>query len=188
MATVSSPSWRATMARGNRRRRADARYLLTFVGTAGLLVSGTLVLVLYVLPERYVLSSGFVEGNLNLPDPTIPFEPVAPRLGAALPPAPAPDTTVVRGPAEIFWEPTSLHHRFLQKVHRQPLAPWAHSGRSPDARGATPGAPITSSSTSSPSEPSRGSSRTRTCRFMKSSRSRSARKEEPRRLLTSPVD
>ncbi len=92
------------MARGDNRRRADARYFLTFVGTAGLLLSGTLVLVLYVLPERYVLSSGFVEGNLNLPDPSIPFEAVESRFVAARPMSAPPDTAVVRGPAERFWE------------------------------------------------------------------------------------
>lgn len=89
---------------GGRRRGSDARYLLTFVGTAGLLLAGTLVLVLYVLPERYVLSSGFVEGNLNLPDPAIPFEAVDPRFIAARPAPPPADTVSVRGPGEIFWE------------------------------------------------------------------------------------
>lgn len=85
-----------------RRRKADARYFLTFAGTAGLLISGTLVLVLYVLPQRYVLSSGFMEGSLNFPEPSVPFEPLAPRLVAAIPTPTVGET--VRGPAELFWE------------------------------------------------------------------------------------
>ncbi|MEM7416939.1 MAG: tetratricopeptide repeat protein [Gemmatimonadota bacterium] len=90
------------MTAANRRRKADVRYFLTFAGTAGLLVSGTLVLVLYVLPQRYVLSSGFMEGSLNFPEPTVPFEPLNPRVIAAIS-APTVDE-VVRGPAELFWE------------------------------------------------------------------------------------
>jgi hypothetical protein len=38
-----------------------ARYPLKFGTAASLLISGTLVLVLYVLPERYVISAGFRE-------------------------------------------------------------------------------------------------------------------------------
>ncbi len=83
---------------------SNSRYFLRFAGTAGLLVSGTLVLVLYVLPQRYVLSSGFREGALNFPDPSTPFEPMNPVLFSALPAPPAQiDETVPRGPAEIFW-------------------------------------------------------------------------------------
>ena len=44
-----------------------------------LLVSGTLVMVLFVLPQRYVLSSGFREGSLVLPSPSTPFEPTFPN-------------------------------------------------------------------------------------------------------------
>ncbi len=87
-------------------------YVFKFVGTAALLVVGTLALVLYVLPERYVLSSGFREGSLNLPNPAIPFEPAPPLRVAAVPglsrgpggifdvdPGPP-----FRGPSELFWE------------------------------------------------------------------------------------
>lgn len=84
-------------------RKSDTRYFLRFAGTAALLVSGTLVLVFYVLPQRYVLSSGFREGSFTLPDPSIPFEPVDPLVIAALSPLPAP-AEIVRGPAELFWE------------------------------------------------------------------------------------
>ncbi len=84
-------------------RKNDSRYFLQFAATASLLVAGTLALVLLVLPQRYVLSSGFREGNLALPDPSVPFEPPDPVVIAALPPLPAP-SEVVRGPAEILWE------------------------------------------------------------------------------------
>ncbi|MDX1646996.1 MAG: tetratricopeptide repeat protein [Longimicrobiales bacterium] len=95
--------------------RSSSRYVFKFIGTAALLILGTLILVLYVLPERYVLSSGFREGNLNLPDPTIPFEPAPPLRIAAIPDVmrgpeagatPVGDSANVipRGPAESFWE------------------------------------------------------------------------------------
>lgn len=87
-------------------RAAQGGYLLRFAATASLLVAGTLVLVLYVLPERYVLSSGFREGDYHPPDPSTPFEPAPPLLVAALPPpaVTAPPEPIVRGPAELFWE------------------------------------------------------------------------------------
>ncbi len=91
------------MATRSNRRGSETRYFLRFAGTATLLVSGTLVLVLYVLPQRYVLSSGFREGALALPNPSTPFEPVDPTRVAALPPPPVP-YGIVQGPAELFWE------------------------------------------------------------------------------------
>jgi thioredoxin-like negative regulator of GroEL len=89
-----------------RRAKGDPGYFLRFAGTAMLLVSGTLVMVLFVLPQRYVLSSGFREGSLVFPAPSTPFEPVTAGRIAALPlppPPPAPPETIVRGPAEVFW-------------------------------------------------------------------------------------
>lgn len=100
------------MATRNRPGGRRSHYVFQFVGTAALLVSGTLALVLYVLPERYVLSSGFREGNLNLPNPRTPFEPAEPLRIAAIPPLPVdpgpPDVTAVvdsvaPGPSELFW-------------------------------------------------------------------------------------
>jgi tetratricopeptide (TPR) repeat protein len=85
-----------------RRQTTDSRYSLRFAGAAALLVAGTLVLVLYVLPQRYVLSSGFREGSLILPDPSTPFASVDPVRVAPLP-APPPPEEPVPGPAEIFW-------------------------------------------------------------------------------------
>ena len=89
------------MATRARSGKSAGTYFLRFAGTAGLLMSGTLVLVLYVLPERYVLSSGFREGSQNFPNPSTPFQAMDPRLVAALPP-PLSDG-VVQGPAELFW-------------------------------------------------------------------------------------
>jgi tetratricopeptide (TPR) repeat protein len=112
------------------RRGSDARYFLRFAGTAALLVAGTLVLVLYVLPQRYVLSSGFREGNLSFPNPSTPFEPSAATRVAALPPLPpAPPadsagsavstTEPAAGPAELFWErvlPLLEQRRFAEAL------------------------------------------------------------------------
>ena len=63
------------MARKARGQKGDSRYLLRFGVTAFLLIAGTLVLVLYVLPERYVLSSGFRESGMSFPQPSTPFVP-----------------------------------------------------------------------------------------------------------------
>jgi len=79
-------------------------YFFRFAVTALLLVAATLVLVLVVLPQRYVLSSGFRESGLRFPEARTPF---APRASV---PVPAPTLTrtatnevFARGPAEIFW-------------------------------------------------------------------------------------
>ena len=102
MPNASWPVWNRTVPRPDRRGKSDTRYFLRFAGTATLLVSGTLVLVLYVLPQRYVLSSGFREGTLILPDPSTPFEPMNAARIAALP-TPAPPDEIPQGPADIFW-------------------------------------------------------------------------------------
>lgn len=91
------------MKRGSDRRGNDTRYFLQFAGSAVLLLAATLVLVLFVLPQRFVLSSGFQEGTLNFPNPATPFEPLESRRITALP-MPVVDTTVGQGPAELFWE------------------------------------------------------------------------------------
>lgn len=88
------------MAKRGRRERGAASYSFGFAGAAMLLVAATLVLVLYVLPQRYVLSSGFMEGTLALPDPRTPFEPTSPLVVAALPPRTG---SIEPGPAETFW-------------------------------------------------------------------------------------
>ena len=63
------------MSKKSRRGGAGSRYYLGFGVTALLLVSCTLVLVLVVLPQRYVFGSGFRESGLSFPDPGVPFVP-----------------------------------------------------------------------------------------------------------------
>lgn len=87
------------------RRGGDAGYFVRFFVTALILVSGTLVLVLVVLPQRYVLDSGFKESALGLPAAAVPFTPVDPVRVAALRanPTATAGVSVERGPAETFW-------------------------------------------------------------------------------------
>ncbi|MDT8340903.1 MAG: hypothetical protein RQ751_05265 [Longimicrobiales bacterium] len=85
----------------------DRVYPLKFGGAAVFLVSATLLLVLVVLPQRYVLSSGFRESGVSFPVSRPPVPPVA-VVQRSAPPAPTPvpalDSTVTRGPAEVFWD------------------------------------------------------------------------------------
>jgi tetratricopeptide (TPR) repeat protein len=90
------------VARRARGQKGDSRYLLRFAVTAFLLIAGTLVLVLYVLPERYVLSSGFRESGMSFPQPTTPFVPV-PAVRMAARDLPAVPQVIPPGPAEVFW-------------------------------------------------------------------------------------
>jgi predicted Zn-dependent protease len=76
---------------------------MRFGATALILISGTLVLVLVVLPERYVLRPGFRESGLSFPDPTVPFEPLPVRTVAARL-LPEPPTIQLAGPSEAFWQ------------------------------------------------------------------------------------
>jgi tetratricopeptide (TPR) repeat protein len=87
-------------------QKGDSRYLLRFGVTAFLLIAGTLVLVLYVLPERYVLSSGFRESGMSFPQPSTPFVPV-PVVRVAARDLPAPPQVIPPGPAEVFWSEVS---------------------------------------------------------------------------------
>jgi tetratricopeptide (TPR) repeat protein len=99
-------------------QREDRRYLVRFGVTALLLVSGTLLLVLYVLPERYVLESGFRESGMSFPTPRTPFVPV-PVVQVAARPVPQPPTPIPPGPAEIFWEdigPLLEQRRYVEAV------------------------------------------------------------------------
>ncbi|MGD2045626.1 MAG: tetratricopeptide repeat protein [Gemmatimonadota bacterium] len=88
--------------------RSDPRYLFRFGVTAFLLIAGTLVLVLYVLPERYVLNSGFRESGMSFPTPATPFVPgPVVRMAARplpAPPVPTPPAIIAPGPAEVFWD------------------------------------------------------------------------------------
>ena len=100
------------MPSGAERGRPASHYGFRFALAALLLVSITLVLVLFVLPERYVLSSGFRESGLSFPEPRIPFVPLDPVRVAAQPGATltsvstggaGPEVEPEPGPAELFW-------------------------------------------------------------------------------------
>ncbi len=81
------------------------KYALRFTGAVVLVMAITLMLVLYVFPQRYVFESGFRESGFNLPDPVSPFELDPVQLVTArplpeprpVPPAPEP------GPGEALW-------------------------------------------------------------------------------------
>jgi tetratricopeptide (TPR) repeat protein len=71
---------------------------------AMVLGSLTLVLVLVVLPRRYVLHAGLRESGMSFPASAAPFVPPE-ELRREVSPPPILSTTIpVRGPAEVFWE------------------------------------------------------------------------------------
>jgi tetratricopeptide (TPR) repeat protein len=106
MPTASDRSWRPTVPVRNDRGPGGSFYPLKFGVAAIFLVSATLVLVLVVLPRRYVLSSGFRESGMNFPVNATPVS-TGTLVQRAAPPPPRPlpevDTTVREGPAEAFW-------------------------------------------------------------------------------------
>ncbi len=83
-------------------RKGTSRYFLRFGVTAFILIATTLVLVLFVLPQRYVLSSGFRESAVSFPAPSTPFAPL-PVVPVAARPLPRPPAEIPPGPAELFW-------------------------------------------------------------------------------------
>lgn len=102
--------------RPNPASRPGSRYSLHFALTAAGLVGASLILVLVVLPRRYVLSSGFMESGVNFPlAPDLPPAPVfLPRPAGDRPPAPAStdappadpepgEEATPTGPAEELW-------------------------------------------------------------------------------------
>lgn len=93
------------MARRAERHEGESRYPLRFATAAAILIAGTLVLVLYVLPERYVLRQGFRESGVTFPSPSTPFAPYPAVAVAAqpLPRPPGPPAPIMPGPAEAFW-------------------------------------------------------------------------------------
>jgi thioredoxin-like negative regulator of GroEL len=92
------------------KRRLEGRarsggYLLGFASTALVLGAMTLVLVLVILPRRYVLNAGLRESGISFPSQAAPFTPPVELRREPPPPPPPPPPTqeVPRGPAEIFW-------------------------------------------------------------------------------------
>lgn len=93
------------MANPARSGRPVPGYSIRFAATALITVALALVLVLVVLPRRYVLSSGFQESGVSFPT----MAEVPPRPAGVAQPAPprrAPvlAVNVPRGPAERFWD------------------------------------------------------------------------------------
>jgi hypothetical protein len=81
-------------------------YVLGFGFTAFLLGGMTLIMVLVILPRRYVLNAGLRESGISFPSEAAPFiPPQEVRREAPLPPPPPPDTEMApRGAGEVFWE------------------------------------------------------------------------------------
>lgn len=93
------------MAIPGRDRRPGPGYSVRFAVTALLTVSLALVLVLVVLPRRYVLSSGFQESGVSFPTVAqVPPRPAGVRRAAPARPTPVLAASVPRGPAERFWD------------------------------------------------------------------------------------
>lgn len=90
------------MARRPDRGSKSSGYFIGF-GLTGLVLGGlTLVLVLVVLPRRYVLNAGFRESGISFPSEAAPFPPPK-EVHREPPPPPPPAAEPVRGPAELFW-------------------------------------------------------------------------------------
>jgi thioredoxin-like negative regulator of GroEL len=89
------------------RRRAEpgrrpVRYAFGFASTAGILGGMTLVLVLIILPRRYVLHAGLRESGVSFPAEAAPFAPPPEQPRPAVV-RPLPATPPQPGPAEQFW-------------------------------------------------------------------------------------
>ena len=87
-------------------RSAPTGYVLGFGFTAFLLGGMTLILVLVILPRRYVLNAGLRESGISFPSEAAPFTPPQEvrREPPPPPPLPPPPEVVPRGAAEILWE------------------------------------------------------------------------------------
>lgn len=91
------------MTRRPDREARSGGYALGFGLMAALLGGMTLILVLVVLPRRYVLNAGLRESGVSFPTEAAPFAPPQ-ELRREAPPPPPPAQPVPRGPAEILWE------------------------------------------------------------------------------------
>ncbi len=79
------------------------RYTLGFGATVFILTACTLLLVLVVLPRRYMLHSGLREGGLTFPALAPVTRPVTAPVEQPMRPRPLPSPAGSRGPAEIMW-------------------------------------------------------------------------------------
>ncbi len=79
----------------------------------------TLILVLVVLPRRYVLHAGLRESGVSFPSAAAPFLPPQEELRDVPSPPPPPPEVLARGPAEAFWEEVGAlleEGRFAQAI------------------------------------------------------------------------
>ena len=90
------------MARNAERPGGPRGYFWGFGLTAFLLTGMTLILVLVVLPRRYVLRAGLRESGVSFPSEAPAFLPPEEQHRQPVP-LPTPPPPVPKGPAEIFW-------------------------------------------------------------------------------------
>jgi tetratricopeptide (TPR) repeat protein len=86
-----------------KRPRKPVPYAVGFASTGVVLAAMTLILVLVVLPRRFVLHAGLRESGINFPAFAAPFAPPDELHWFFVPPPLAPDTAV-RSPSDLFWE------------------------------------------------------------------------------------
>ncbi len=121
------------MARRPDRGSTSSGYFLGFGLTALALGGLTLVLVLVVLPRRYVLNAGLRESGMSFPSEAAPFRPPEAVRHEPPPPAPPP-AEPARGPAEIFWSEVEPLLRAQRYARALPLFE-AYLGEHPGDRG-----------------------------------------------------
>ncbi len=86
-----------------RTETARLPYWLRFVFATAVLLAVTAVLVLIVMPQRFVLEAGFRESGITFPTSRVGFRPPEPAPLVRPPPPPPPRTEPEEGPAERLW-------------------------------------------------------------------------------------
>lgn len=78
-------------------------YWLRFASATAILLGVTAVLVLVVMPQRFVLEAGFRESGITFPSSRVGFRPPEPATLVQPPPPPPPRVEPEEGPAERLW-------------------------------------------------------------------------------------
>jgi tetratricopeptide (TPR) repeat protein len=86
-----------------RERSPRLPYWLRFVAATAVLLGITAVLVLVVMPQRFVLEAGFRESGITFPSSRVGFRPPEPAPLVRPPPPPPPRVEPAEGPAERLW-------------------------------------------------------------------------------------
>jgi len=86
-----------------RKETARLPYWLRFVFATAVLLGITAVLVLVVMPQRFVLEAGFRESGITFPSSRVSFRPPEPAPLVQPPPPPPPRGEPAEGPAERLW-------------------------------------------------------------------------------------